>query len=152
MTATVEQAVDAILTRFNDTWEGDAESTGIPVAWPDAKFQVPTGQDADDDPLPWARVAINHNPGAGGQATLSGDTGQRRYRRFGVVTVQIFTPFGGGQLKAHRLVRVAMSAFEGVDLAPSGVIFRNARFTEVGQDGAWLQTNVTADFEYDEVR
>jgi hypothetical protein len=147
MTATIIEATDAILTQFKTTWDADSESMGIAVAWPDTKFAVPTS-----DGSSWARVTLIHNPGAGGQATLSGDTGQRRYRRFGVITVQVFTPFGGGQTDSQALARVAMSAFEGVDLAPSGVIFRNARFTEVGQDGAWLQTNITSDFEYDEVR
>ena len=148
MTATITEAKDAMLAQFNTVWNADAEASKYPIAWPDTKFDVPN----EDTVRAWVRVQIIHNPGAGGQATLSGDTGQRRYRRFGVLFVQVFTIFGDSNSLSEQLVRVAMSAFEGVDLAPTGVIFRDVRFTEVGQDGAWAQTNVSANFEYDEVR
>lgn len=142
MSLTIEQARDAILSRFKTVWDADAESAGLPIVWSDAKGDPPeTGH--------WARVTVRHV--TAGQATLSGETGNRRFRREGIVTAQVFTQFGTGAAKSDRLAKVVMGAFEGY-AAPGGVWFRNVRLVEVGQSGNFYQVNVLADFEYDEVR
>jgi len=141
-------------TQFRTVWLADAATVAVPVQYPDvaAGEFPPKTQDGSGNPTAWARASILHNPGAGGQANLSGDSGKRRYARFGSITIAIFTPVGDGLKLADDFVRVAMSAFEGVDLAPTGVVFLNVRFSEVGPDGTYMLTNVLADFEYDEVR
>jgi hypothetical protein len=68
------------------------------------------------------------------------------------VTAQIFTEFGDGQVLADSLATVARDAFEGEVTSPGRVIFRNVRAVDVGPDGHWTQTNVLAEFEYDEVK
>lgn len=139
MTATFEQARDDIFSAFKAAWG----VTTFPVVWPDKPAEKPSGR------TPWARVTIRH---AGGfQATLSNINGQRRWRRNGVVIVQVFTPSGEGLSRAYDLAKIACDAFEGVS-TPRGVWFRNARINEVGPDGDWQQVNVLADFEYDEVK
>lgn len=144
MTATVLEAYDAMAKQFFDTWSVAAPTT--PIVWPDVKSDLPPKGES------YCRFTLLHNPGVGGQATLANCEGQRRYRRSGNVIIQIFTPFAGGLRTMHTLLPIAMQAFEGVDLQPSGVWFRNTRFVEVGQSGAYLQYNVTTEFEYDEVR
>jgi hypothetical protein len=154
MTATVTEARDAIMATFRTAWLADPATLAYPVKWPDvAQGEFPPKtQDSDGNPLAWARIVINHNPGAGGQGNLSGDTGQRRYERFGNVIVSLFAPIGDGMAKADEMVRVAMQAFEGVRTAGTGIVFLRVRFAEIGPDGAYTQVNVLADFEYDEVR
>ena len=150
MTATITEAYDAILTTFKDAWDADSTASSVPVQYQD----VPK----DDFPAKaatasaWARVTVLHNPATGGQATLSGEVGNRRFRRFGTITVNIFTPVGDGKKLAHELQTVAMRAFEGVRTTGTGVIFRNVRHTEIGPEGEYDQNNVLAEFEYDEVR
>lgn len=156
MTATVGQAKDDIFERFRTEWEGDAASTSIPVKWPDvAQGEFPPKtQDADGEPVPWARITILHNLGAGGEAAISGDGGvgaRRRYTRFGVVTVELFTPWGDGGVLADQLNMVVLRAFES-QRTPNGVIFRNVRPVEQSRDGAYRKDNVLCEFEYDEVR
>ncbi|RKZ20191.1 hypothetical protein DRQ50_00095 [bacterium] len=143
MTATIAQARDEILGTFQTAWLADSVSQLLPVLYSDVSQEPP-------DAGAWARVTINHT--ASRQATLSGETGARRYRRFGFVTVQLFTPTGEGLTLGDELTTIAVRAFEGVTTAPGRVIFRNVRPIEVGQGGSWFQTNVLADFEYDEVR
>lgn len=154
MTATVAEARDAIMATFRTAWLADGATSGIPVKWPDvAQGEFPPKtQDGNNDPTPWARIVVNHNPGAGGQGNLSGDTGQRRYERFGNVITSLFAATGDGMKTLDDMARVTMAAFEGVRHTATGVVFFRVRLQEVGPDGSYTQVNVLADFEYDEVR
>lgn len=151
MTA-VAQARDAILGTFRTAWLADADTRDYPVKYPDVaqgefppKTQLPGGA-----PTPWARLTMIHSPGAGGQATLSGDTGKRRYERFGVLTIELYSPAGDGMRIADEMIRVAKGAYEGQRVG--GVTFHRVRPTEIGPDGPYTHTNVLVEFEYDEVR
>jgi len=157
MTATITEARDAILGRFRTVWLADPLTSGVPVQYQDVRPAgysrwPPEGLDSSKNPIPWARVTMQHNPEVGGQVTLRGDEGTQRYRRYGVVTVSLFDAVGKGLSGLDSYGAVAKSAFEGVRLSPTGVVFRSVRFFEVGESGAWYQANVTAEFEYDEVR
>ncbi len=141
--ASLTAARDAILTLFKVAW--DAQTPPVPkLLNDDVKDDLPAGT------FPWARIIVRHNTGF--QATLAGETGNRRFRRLGLVTVQIFTPYGDGLDLNDALAKVAVDAFEGKSTAADEVLFRNVRSNEVGQDGNWFQTNVFAEFEYDEVK
>jgi hypothetical protein len=143
MTATVTQARDEMLATFRTAWTAGPPSSTLPVLYPDVSQEVPSSG-------AWARVMVKHSYGE--QATLSGETGQRRFRHTGIITVQIFTPTGDGQVLNDQLIAIAKGAFEGVTTSPGRIMFRNVRINEVGQDGQWFQVNVLADFEYDEVK
>jgi len=143
MTATLTQARDEILGHFKAAWDADGTASQYPIRYWAVSEEKPT-TDA------WVRITVAHVDG--GQATLSGATGQRRFRHFGVVTVQVFTKYGDGLTLNDQLCTVAKNAFEGEVTSPGRVIFRNVRLNEVGQDDQWFQTNVLADFEYDEIR
>lgn len=96
----------------------------------------------------WIRATVHHTDEH--QATI-GSTGQRRYRVYGVLMIQIFTPTGNGQKVADILSGVVKGAFRGVNVGLDSIVFNRVRVTDVGQSGDWLQTNVTADFDYDEI-
>jgi hypothetical protein len=69
--------------------------------------------------------------------------------RWGELTFQVFVPAGKRGLElAGQLAKVALNAYEGSTL--DGVRFRRVGLKDVGVNGAWQQTNVTAHFEYDE--
>lgn len=142
MTATLTEARDVSLGLLRTAWLADSTSQDIPLLWWD------TAQDPPSNGA-WARVTMRH--GEAFQATLAGETGSRRFTRTGVITVQIFTPTGDGLELSDSLAIIAARAYEGVT-TDNGVWFRNVRANEVGQDGKYFQTNVFADFEYDEVR
>lgn len=138
-------ARDEILTRLKvvtDTIVALAPN----VIYEDSDKQPPDGE---DPPLTWARVTVRHVFSA--QSALSDDAGKRRYTRDGLVTIQLFTPFNEGLSNADTIASLLQGAFLGVS-TPNGVWFRNVRTNEVGVDGPWFQTNVLADFRYDEVR
>ena len=140
MSLNTTQARDEVHALFKLAW--DAGAPGIPLLYWDTAQVVPTTG-------AWARITMKHV--VSGQTTLSGETGQRRFTRTGVITVQIFTPTGDGNVNADLLANVAKNAFEGVH-TPGDIWFRDVTATEVGQEGVWFQTNVTAAFIYDEVR
>lgn len=143
-----EEARDAILDRFKAAWDANsaAHADGVvpPVEWPDEPVDPPLSQGS----VPWARVLVKHN--VSGQTSLGEENG-RRFTRRGIVIVQVFTPAGKrGLLTGDRLGKVALDAFEGEE--SGDVWFRDAVQREIGVDGAWYQTNVTAEFQYDVVK
>lgn len=135
-------ARDEIVDHFVTAWS--AQTPPVPVLlYGDKHTDLP-----DNDA--WARLTVNHN--LADAVTVGGETGNRRFRRFGLVQVQIFTPSNMGLAIADTFAKVALDAFEGQKTQEDRVHFRNVRMIEVGQDGAWFQTNVIADFDYDEVK
>lgn len=141
MSLTRAQARDEILGLFKATWDS-LPAPVPPVAYDDNAPPPTKGDQA------WARVTLLHNDGD--QQTLGG-IGNRRFNRLGVVIVQVFTPYGGGSTKADVLVPVARDAFEGKS-TPGGVWFRHVREQDAGKSGQWQQTNVSAEYEYDEIK
>lgn len=135
---TPQEAVDAIGKVFKDAWD----TTGGAAVYDDLPGSVPS-----DDSTLWARLTIRHTDG--GQASLAGDSGARRWRKEGIVTVQVFSPMGDGVQAGRNAAATVVNAFQDAKLA---VWFRNTRMNEVGASGAFFQTNVSTTFSYDEVR
>ncbi len=141
--ATIAEARDEILAHFTTAW--DAGTPPVPrLLYDDKARDLPPN-------APYARIIVKHNLFA--QATVGGKgTGGQRFRRFGIVTVQIFTLSGDGLTNADVLVDLALDAFEGESTGSDRIEFRNARANEIGEDGPWFQTNVIAEFDYDRIK
>ena len=145
MTATPTQARDDLYELVTTAWGDNG-----PIDYEDKP------RSSDEDPIPptevtsWLRVQMRHTTGR--QATLSNEIGSRRFRRTGVFTVQVFCPMGTSLRETEELSKLINDALEGM-ATPHGVLLRNVRMNEVGSsNGHWFQTNVIADFEYDEVK
>lgn len=139
MTATFEEAQDEVYGLFKTAWD----TTGFIALYPNVAGSVPT------TPTPWARAkATLFN---GGDASLSGALGTRRYERQGLFTAQIFVPAGEGLERAMQLAKIVVDAYDGQRTA-SGIWFRNARVADVGPDGDWYQVNVLVNYEFDEIK
>lgn len=141
--ASIADARDAMLGMFKTGW--NAQTPPVPpVAYPDMKFTAPDASSA------WARITVQHVHGSR-QVTL-GQPGNRRFRKVGVITVQIFTPPGDGLTLADQLVKIAVDIFEGKSTVDDGVQFLNVRPIEVGLNGSWQHNNVQVDFNYDVIK
>jgi len=141
MSLTRAEAIDEMLTVFHGAWS----PTGHPVKYDNVGAISPPPTTTS----PWARVVLRHATSE--QATLSGVAGNRRFRRSGSITVQIFTPVGEGLPSDEDLPKIVQDAYEGVT-TPGGVIFRSVAISEIGSDREWFQVNVVASFEYDEIK
>jgi len=117
--------------------------------WPNVQPNVPvTYGDSETPDHPddqsWVRLTV-----------LSGDQNQvsmgqlRRFRRPGVVVVQIFVPAGSGDGEARELADSVASVFQGRTI--NGVIFRGTGLNRVGVDGAWVQYNATTPYQADDL-
>ncbi len=139
--STMTEARDKVMLHFTTAW--DAQSGTVPLLlYDDRHRDLPAN-------APYARITMRHN--VMDQRTLGG-VGNRRFRRFGVITVQVFTLSNQGLATADVFAKVALDAFEGNSTAPDEIHFRNSRINEVGEDGPWFQTNVLVDFDYDEIK
>lgn len=139
MTATYSEARDEIFSVIKTAWD----TTGFLMAWPDKDFEKPTGRD------PWARTTLRHTDG--NQSTLANHNGLQRFKRDGVLTIQIFTPIGEGLSRSYDLSKIISDALEGTTTT-KGVWFRNVRLNEIGSDAPWFQVNVNSDFSYEELK
>ena len=141
MSLTYEQARGETFEAFRDAWTGGGFALSN-VAWPDLEFTIPAGN------VPWARVSFD--------IVTSGQDGfgigTRKFRRSGLLAVQLFTPLGGGSTDAMNLAKIVTDAFEGQRTA-GGVWFRSISGpTSVGASGGFNQTNLAVAFEYDEIK
>jgi hypothetical protein len=135
---TPEQAVDVIFDIFKAAWD----LTGFPAVYADKEGRAPSAESV------WARPVVQH--ATGGQSSLAGAIGSRRFTETGTFIAQIFTPVGDGRTEAYRASLIVRDAFR--DARHPNVWFRNVRIVEAGDEGAFTQTNVLATFSYDEVR
>ena len=143
MTATTPQAIDecgAIMLAV-----ASSAYPGMEIRWDDVEKNNPPAVDTS-----WFRYTMQHTDG--GQASLSCQHGERRWRRDGLIIVQCFGSLDkGGKTLAQRMAESARDAYQGTS-TPSGVWFRNATTQEVGRDDGWYQVNAIIQFTYDEVR
>lgn len=138
MSLTRSEALIEMRDLFDTAWSGNG-----PVQYDNVRVSgIPPVSTSS-----WARLVIRH--GESFQATIQGEAGNRRFRRTGVLTAQIFQPPGAGLTGATDLGTIVRDAFEGVT-SPGGIIFRRVSINEIGPSGDWFQTNVTTFFEYDE--
>jgi hypothetical protein len=154
------QARAEIYDLLNTAWLADVASQDVPLLWenkrPPASVELSEAGEPVNAPS-WARASIRHNTDASGgqEASAGGDSsgsGTRVYDREGVVIVQIFTTPGKGLHLADDLGTIAERAFQGKETVPGAVWFRNVRTFDVGRSGDWHQTNVVAEFSYQEQR
>ena len=87
---------------------------------------------------------------AGAQSSLGNANGLSRYTRTGLLTIQLFTPQGDGLALADTISTAFEEGVRGKRTL-NGVIYKNVSSQEIGIDGPWFQTNINADFEYDQV-
>jgi hypothetical protein len=121
----------------------------ITTIWDDVQKQQPTQQVNANNPvvLPWLRVGMKHN--TGGQASLAGQTGLRRYTKHGLLIIEVFGAAGNGQQFTDPMADSLLAGIQGKS-TPGNIWFRNGTVREVGVDGAWWKTNVILEFEYDQ--
>lgn len=134
-------ARDAIYGTLKDAVDASAYSA-MPIYYPDRVKESPDGEDE------FIRVFVDLTNEM--QVSL-GEAGNRRFRVYGLVMVQIFTQYGAGQVNADAISGVVKGAFRGVNTGSDAITFRNARVIDVGHSGPYLQTNVFAEFDYDEI-
>ncbi len=139
MTLTLAQARDEIFTMLKAGWD----ATGNTMSYPNLPFEIPI------DETPWGRTMLSLTPFS--KQTLSSINGVKRYTRYGILTVQLFTVSGTGLSSADNYAKIIQDTFEGKS-SPNGVWFKNARSNDIGPDGVWYQTNILIDFEFDEIK
>lgn len=145
----ITQGRDAIHTQIKTTLDADPVTAPVKVLYWDTGQDVPKTQDAltkAADPYFVVNVALN----GGGQATLADQNGQTKFGRFGIATLNIYAPFGTGQVLLDQYLEVGLRAFEGKQI--DGVWFRNVRPVDLGQRGQYFRSNIIADFEFDQLR
>ena len=101
-------------------------------------------QDVPEDGTVWGRLSIQHRSGT--RASLGGSSA--RFRREGILFVQVFVPLGDGTLSADQIADSLVAAFEDAG-AIGNIWFRDITMREVGPDGTFHQVNIEVAFTFD---
>lgn len=141
MSIETDQAVREMFAALKAGW--DASYPGLVVFWPDV---AQDGPPQGDPPPPWVRVTVDHV--ASDERAYGGDR-QHHHEETGVLTAQCFQPRGAGLPDQYDLGKVTRNSLRN-RRTPGGVRFSNVRISEIGADGIWWQTNVLANFRYDQ--
>lgn len=147
--ATVREARVDIGTHLRDGWRDNPTSLAVPLYFEGQKYTPPAPT------LPWALCSIRHNTG-----TQSGfRDGEERYEYTGILILQLFTPLvdANGRNDAlalnDELAQIAREILEGARTENAGAIFINVSSREIGADtkAGWFQTNIVAEFRYENI-
>lgn len=141
MLTNITDARNAVYTVLKNAVGVSAYST-VPIYYPDVAADAPSSGVSH---LRAMVEFLDEN-----QVTL-GEANNRRFRIRGLVTVMIMTPYGKGQVESDAISGVVKGAFRGVNTGPDSITFRRVRVIDAGPSGAYLQTNVLAEFDYDEI-
>jgi hypothetical protein len=147
MSATIEQARDDLYGVVQTFWDGEVTAP-VDILYEDVAGARPVERSSADLVLPYARVSIRHS--FGHQSGLSGGGGSRKYTNVGMLIIELWYPQGKGFGEVDLFAQLLIDALRGVSTT-NGVWTRNVRMIEIAQSGIWFQTNVLADFEYDQV-
>lgn len=145
MTLTLSAARDAVIKLVDDEWAANVLTSTYQMQYDNVKLDKPGEDGVTTQPLPWGRttVRIISSP----QVTQ----GRRRYETTGIVTVQVFTPFGDGHELGDPIVQMLLDILRAHVGSTDGLWFFEIQGNEIGQDGPWFQTNVEAGFRYQEL-
>jgi len=150
MALTITEAVNEIMDVIFTAWTATVAPLGYEtLLYEDNTQPRPEDVDINGDVPNWGRASVQHLDGF--QPTLTSDTGTRRFRRLGQVTVEIYSRQGKGRSTSDIASQAILDSMEG-KTTPGDVIFRRVRLIELGQTGPWFRVNVLASFEYDEVK
>lgn len=138
---TFAEARDDVIGLLKTVW--DAGASGKTMLYTAHPEKPPVADDA------WAHCSVQHTDSQ--TYTLGGETGNRRFRRQGTLFVSLYAPVGDGFTSADTLAKVVADGLEGKSTT-NGVLIRSVRMQEQGVDGAFEVTNLSADFEYYEVK
>ena len=129
-------AADAttIRNQFNSQW---------PIEQPTVVFKFSDVDYKPDIDEPWVRLTIL--PGTQTQVSMGA---VRRFRRIGVIIVQIFVPAGSGDGLARELADSVANIYQGRTI--NGVICRGTGLDRVGVEGAWSMWNAGTPYQADD--
>ena len=132
---TATAARDQMFGVFKSYWD----TTGYSVVWSDTPGDPPVAAE------PWARVVARHATGA--QTALANGTGSTLHTHTGTLWIQLFVPLGQGESVGLALAQQVLDAYRA---ARGDVWYRNHRFREAGNSGAYSLINCLIDFTYDQ--
>ena len=140
---TLQQAEEAILTRWFDQWVSGS-SVRTPTVLEGEK--KPDGVSIGE--TNWVQLYIQDLPS--NQLTL-GTAGRRRFSRKAQVVIEIHTPSNVGTKDALDLAHLARTVFEGVRLSPL-CNFTSANVVRNGHQPPEYVVSVLCPFEYEETK
>lgn len=132
---TPTEARNEIMKRYLTEYTGQ-----FPIAFDNKKFVKPDG-------VKWVRLTVNFNSGL--QDSL-GQTGNRKFTKWGLIFVQVFTPSNKGTNENDDLCNGSLNLLDGVRI--DDLWLYNGRIKTIGSDGEFYQQNVLVEFEFENIR
>lgn len=144
---TIEEAIDSVINHFVTAW--DAAATGITLSYANTPLNdLPTDDSSTKQVQP--KVSVEADLLDAFQVTM-GSTSNRRFRRYGVMTIQILTPRGQGHLLEDRYAKIVFDSLEG-ECTTEGVELYKVTPLAGFNAGAYRVKQINVEFDYDEIK
>lgn len=159
MSTDIVSATDSILAAFKVAWDAGspAFNGGVIPTIVYEMLEPDLKPHPRDESLAWVRVVIRHLSSM--KVTLTSATGSARYRREGIVWLQIFVPRTSAldYTNTQRLAIVAQKAYEGKRAGLGGgsagdVQFYDVAIMERPMEAGFVRYDVKTKFCYDETK
>lgn len=135
---TPKEARNAILARYLNQFDGQ-----FPIALDNQPFTPPeTGEG-----VKWVRVSVQFTDGTQGSLGVENN---RRFEKYGLLFVQVFTPTGHATNDNDELAESSLDLFEGERLGD--LWFNNGRIVTIGSDDEWYQQNVVLELTFTAIK
>ena len=146
---TIREATEAILQHIVAGWVVDL----VPGPGTQPRTVLILDDDKPDPPNDrWAQTAIQIS---GAEQETLGGKGNRKFSRFGRVILMLRKPpIVGGRGYMDDLIQPALDLFEGCRLSAVPLWFTDVVPQEIGvpKEGRWYEANVTASFEFTQIK
>lgn len=146
MTATRTEARDQVFELVDDAF-----AAGVVQPAPEIVYQDQQNPSLWTGSKPWLHVSMFY--ATGGQVTLANINGKKRYRRNGNVVMQVHAPldYDGDLLGLIDNLNDTGEKSVFNKITTGGVEFDSVIASEIGRNGPWYISTVTAAFRYDEI-
>jgi hypothetical protein len=144
---TKREARDAVLELIYNGIKADAYTGDLKIIFDDDDNDDSTGTNLPKSDESWLEIYMRHN--AGGQSTLQGASGSRRFQRDGVIAINVYTPRGNNLKASDDISEIICSILENSNIP---IWFRNTISSEIGNFRSWYLTSITSEFTYDQIR
>lgn len=141
MSLTIATARDDALAVVKAAHDSNPPFNTTLLIWTDTPSDGPPKPGTD-----YVRVLFRHVEST--QISMADATSKRIFERVGLLTLQGFFAGADGQSVSDAWAQVMLDSLEGLR-STGGIIFRNVRPVEIGNDGDWYNMNVLAEFEWD---
>ena len=140
--STIAESRDIVIGIVDAALKADSDTSSVPIHYDNVRSDRPTAGASASSAAEFVVITVRN------LSSPQTTQGTRRWMSTGVVTVQIFGKMGDGNQRVDAIAQVVLDGVRAHVGSATGVWFFDQAAAEIGENGAYFQTNVTSFFRY----